>query len=65
MGPPRYHGCTSSKGLNTVVNAYIRAGGKWSVIGTVCWACYAFWRGSRSPSSSPPSSGPGSTVTST
>lgn len=65
MGPPRYHGCKTADWRNTVVNAYVRVGGKWTVIGTVCVACYTFWPKSPSPSGSGASAGVSSTVTST
>ena len=44
MGAPRWHGCKESEWRNTVVSAYVRTGGKWSVIGTVCTGCFQFWR---------------------
>ena len=56
MGPPRYHRCKKAGWRNIVVNAYVRTGGKWWVIGTVCVACYEFWPASTSAGSAGASS---------
>ncbi len=51
MAQPRYHGCDESHittrwgnriELNTLGNAYVRVGGKWTVVGEVCTACGTF-----------------------
>lgn len=51
MSQPRYHGCKESHvqdrwggniALNTLVNAYVRVGGKWTVVGEICTACGDF-----------------------